>query len=179
VDGAGAVEHRRKSAASAINELVTYNEFAGLHVWLKTARRGRADHSCYAERFERPDVGPVVDPMRWKLVLLTVSGQERHTDIADRPQGDRVARIAIGRLHCKLMGVIKQGIESGAANDSDICNVLILDRSSLYLGCPQVSTRPHRREGASTPRGIGGETGMPQRLSHISASGRSIRTLAE
>jgi hypothetical protein len=66
-------------------------------------------------------------------MTLAVTRQEGYARLADRANGYSVARLAIGRFDRDLTCVVKQGVEAGAANDSDIRNVLGLDRSSLFL----------------------------------------------
>jgi hypothetical protein len=66
-------------------------------------------------------------------MLLAVPWQESHSGIAEIADRYSVAGFAIGRFKRDLAGIVEQGVEAGAANDSDIRNVLGLDRSSLFL----------------------------------------------
>jgi hypothetical protein len=65
-------------------------------------------------------------------VLLPMARQECHPRIAHEAHRNEVAGIAVRRFQRHFARVIEQGVEAGATNDSDVRNVLGLDRSSLY-----------------------------------------------
>jgi aspartate dehydrogenase len=92
--------------------------------------------------------------MRWKLMAFAVSRQEGHARLADQSNGDSVARFAIGRFERDLTRIVKQGVEAGAADDSDIRNVLGLDRSSLFSDEVDETT-PELRRRVYHPRRAG------------------------
>ena len=60
----------------AINELIRHNESAGAQVGAEPSDGAGREHLAYADLAERPEVGPVRNPMRWITVISAVSGKE-------------------------------------------------------------------------------------------------------
>ena len=69
---------------------------------------------------QRPQVGPVRDPVRRKPVIATVPGQERHRPAADLGDRDRVGRRAVRRVDRVLAGAVEQRVEAGSADHRQV-----------------------------------------------------------
>src|SRR5918992_705939 len=87
IEGAGA-------SVRAIDELIAKHEVARPDVRLKAAGCGRSKNPRHAKRSHRPDIGAIVDRMRWVLVLAAMSGQKGHRHIADSAHGNLAAWLA-------------------------------------------------------------------------------------
>jgi hypothetical protein len=58
--------------------------------------------------------------VRRQLVVHAVAGQEGDPPIADRPDGDRRRRRAVGRVDRHLDDVVEEGVEARAAEHPDL-----------------------------------------------------------
>lgn len=71
-----AVEVGLGAGLGAVDELVGDQEGAGAVLGAQSADRARAEDLAYAERAQGPQVGAVVDAVRWEVVATAVPGQE-------------------------------------------------------------------------------------------------------
>ena len=127
----GTVVERRATPACAVDKLVRDDQVANLDVRLERPDGSRGDDAAYAKGLERPDVGAVVDHVRWKLVMLAVPGKERDLASRDLAKGQEVGWGSVGGFHLDILCVVQQGIESGTTNDPDL--------SALFHGCSLLS----------------------------------------
>src|SRR5439155_9212471 len=58
--------------------------------------------------------------MRRELVVLPVSGDERHASSADRSHRDRGRRLPVWRVDYDLFGIVEKRVEPGTAEDADL-----------------------------------------------------------
>jgi hypothetical protein len=57
--------------------------------------------------------------VRRKLVLASVSREERHRDASDVPDVERCRGVAVRRLDRHFLDVVEEGVEAGSAEDPD------------------------------------------------------------
>jgi len=107
-------------AARAVHELVADHEVAGLDVELERARGARRDDGFDPERAHRPDVGPVVDPVRRDRVSPPVAGQEGHPPTGHLGEEERVGRRTVRGVHLDLAYIVEERVEAGAAEHADL-----------------------------------------------------------
>ena len=125
-----AVVERVGAAARPVDELVAHDEVARLDVRLERAGRARRDDGLHAERAHRPDIGPVVDPVRRDRVAPTVARQEGDPAAGDVGQEERVRRRAVGRIDLDLAHVLEQRVEARAAEHADLRSCRVVGHAS-------------------------------------------------
>ena len=118
-----AVEERVGTSVRAIDELVAYDEIAGLDADLQRSRGTRRDDRLHAQRAHGPDVGPVVDPVRRDRVAPAVTRQERDFPAAHVGEEDRIRRRAVRRIDLDLAYVVEERVEARAPEHSDLRGV--------------------------------------------------------
>ena len=78
------------------------------------------EHLADADGAQRPEVGPVVDPVRREAVALPVPGDEGDPPALDLADHDVVARVAERGGHPHPLGVVEELVEARAADDADV-----------------------------------------------------------
>ncbi len=120
VERHGAVEERALPAGRAVDELVDEHEVPRLELGSqRTAGEGR-HQGLHAERCHRPDVRPVVHPVRRDPVVGPVAGEEGHRAAPDHPQQGRLRRRPVGRLQVEGREVVGELVEAGPAEHADV-----------------------------------------------------------
>ncbi len=115
----GSVVERTNPLSGGVEELITYDEAAGLYVPLQAAYRTGADDAGGPELPHRPYVRPVGDLGRRVLVLLPVTGQEGNFDTVDRSSHDRCRRRPVGGGHFSAAGIVEELVETRSAEHTD------------------------------------------------------------
>src|SRR3990172_9555160 len=114
------VVERIPARVGTVHVLIADHEVTRPDLGLQAAHRAGAEDPRAPQRLQRPDVGPVVDPVRRETVVLAVPREERDAAPGDLPQGDHGARGTVRRLHAVLFCAIDQGIEPAATDHTDL-----------------------------------------------------------
>jgi hypothetical protein len=102
-----------------VDELVGYDEGAGLGLRLEPSHGTGSQHLFDAEGAQGPEVGPVVDPVRRELVTRPVAREERDRPTRDVTDRDRRRRVAVRRAHLDARRALEELVEAAAADDGD------------------------------------------------------------
>src|SRR5579872_4931774 len=106
-------------AARPIHILVADHEMLRFHVGLEAARRAGADEITYAERFEGPDVGAIVDSVRGDRMMAAVPRYKSDIPVAEVRDKETVAGRPIGCVDLYLAHVVEQAVEAAATDYAD------------------------------------------------------------
>src|SRR4029450_8398691 len=109
-----------RARTGTIADLVAHDEVADLDARLQRSRRARPDDPLHAELLHRPQVGAVVDRVRWELVLDAVPRDERDPIGADRPDDRRRRGPSVGGFDLDGLGIVEERVEARAAEHSDL-----------------------------------------------------------
>src|SRR6266511_102301 len=119
----GAVIESVRPPARAVDELVAHHEVAAVQLAAERAGGARPEYPPDADLLQRPDVGPVVDRVRRKLVVAPVPGEKRDQRAGNLADDDRGRRLSVGRGDLDLFGAFQERIETGAAEDSELSQI--------------------------------------------------------
>ena len=94
VDDPALVEEGSGPGHRVVDDLVRHDDVGGIEAGPDPPDRGYREDTLDPGVAERPDVGPVVDPMRSDVVVRTVAGKERHGAPADLAEHEGSGRIS-------------------------------------------------------------------------------------
>ncbi len=126
----GPVVERCAATARPIDELVCDHKISHLYFGLQGADGGRGDDVPYTKRLESPDVGTVVDHVRWKLMMLAVTGKKRDLAAGDLAQRNEVRWGSVRCFDLDVLRVLEKRIEPGTTDDPDLSTL-----SHVFLLC--------------------------------------------
>ena len=127
------------AAVGPVDELVGHDHVAGGDVGTKTADGAGGEDLANSQRAQRPEVGPVVDPVRRELMPGPVPRQERHPPPRDDAERDRRGGIAVRRLDPDRLRILEERVEATPADHGNVGSIRY---------CPLRWSRPpacHRR----------------------------------
>ena len=113
------------AAVGPVDELVGHDHVAGGDVGTKTADGAGGEDLADSQRAQRPEVGPVVDPVRRELVPGPVPRQERHPPPRDDAERDRRGGIAVRRLDPDRLRILEERVEATPADHGNVRTVRI------------------------------------------------------
>ena len=131
-------------AGGPVDQLVGNHERAGAELGPQAPHGTRRQHLAHAERAQRPQVGPIVDPMGGMSVLAAVPRQER-----DRPG-------TIDRRQCRLRPPAQTATRTASrrrprSRRTRTCRTLT-HRSRRHQGVPKEGHRCRQSRTASPTR---------------------------
>ena len=101
---------------------------------IQGADRGRGQDLPDPQRAQRPQVGPVRDPVRRVPVVPAVPGHERHRPAGHLTDHDGIAGLPVGGVHLDLVGRLEELVEAGPADDTDLRARVHADRLATRRG---------------------------------------------
>ena len=103
-----------------VDELVGHDHVAGGDVGTKTADGAGGEDLADSQRAQRPEVGPVVDPVRRELMPDPVPGQERHPPTRHDAERDRCGRRAVRCLDPDQLRILEERVEATPADHGNV-----------------------------------------------------------
>jgi hypothetical protein len=78
------------------------------------------EHLTHPDHAQRPEIRPVVHPVRRESVVSAVPGQERDPPPGDLSHQRSFARWPERGLHRDLVRILQKGVETRTADDGDL-----------------------------------------------------------
>ena len=151
VGGLRPVVERVLAAAGAVHELVGHHECARPEVRLERSAGARAEDPGHAQLAHRPDVGPVVDPVRRQLVFVAVARHEGHARALDLADAHVRGRRPVRGRDRDFLHVVEEAIEAGAPEHANRVR-----RPAHVPGGVQIFARALARSASSAGEGDSG-----------------------
>src|SRR5258708_4256857 len=112
------VAEARVASMRVVDQLVGHDQRTRAHVVADAADRVDADDTLCAEAVQRPDIRPVIDPMRRNRVAGSMPREERDTLAAEFAERHRIRRRAVRCIERTLFHILQTGkiIQTSAAD---------------------------------------------------------------